>query len=379
MKFRVSLFNLSTLFIAGILTFIFSTAVDALISSYLIEDDANSNIRIHGAASGDGIGWSGFSFDTEDMNSDGKADLIISVYRNDSHSRNNNGAIYIIYNELLEDLALADLDLSNPAHYNLKFEGEFSGDEIGSQGMMQFQGDFDGDNKKDLVIGDQLSDANGGNSGAVYVIYDDLLTSWTGTGNDLDLADSNNYSFMIYGNTNDRLARQGLAVGDMNNNGSDELFIGSRFNDGEDQFSAAIIDSGSTFVLYDDLMATMAAAGPGSNDFLISDTNNYTVRIDGANASDIYGAFGMAAYDINADGKDDFISTSFGTDYNSRPDSGSHYILLNDQLSGYTGTGNHHPLADDNNYDLRLDAPENEGAGVDATSEVWLGFSTFTI
>lgn len=85
-------------------------------------------------------------------------------------------------------------------------------------------------------------------------------------------------------------------------------------------------------------------------------TTNWHVRWDGAAASDgLPSIGGMAATDINNDGKQDTIIASRDTDNNSRASSGSVWIIYNDLFNTINSTGNTIDLSDSSKWNIRID------------------------
>jgi hypothetical protein len=133
---------------------------------------------------------------------------------------------------------------------------------------------------------------------------------------------------------------------DLNNNGKNDLVMGSAYSDNNSRSN-----SGSVYIVYDSILDDFSGIGNASS---MAVPGNYNIRIDGASANDFLGFTGTAA-DIDNDGKNDLIVNAFNAGNNGRSSSGSVYIIPGSILETYTGTGNVINLANSSSYSIRLD------------------------
>ncbi len=234
-----------------------------------------------GESAGDQAGRSIFgSFDTD---GDGDPDILIGAHTADGAE----GKVYLVYSASHS----GDIDLGNVGSFSLPgviFTGET--DEIGFAGFSVSGGNFDGDAYDDVLIGAFLFDIDGvtgSREGRSYI--------WLGTNSassTVDLADADATFEGIQS-----LAESGRSVstaGDLDNDGEDDLLIGSPFFDG-------IIkgDIGETYLFYGS-----DAAGYFDGSIDLSDAD---ARILGADASDVSAWSVAGVGDVNADGYDDLV------------------------------------------------------------------------
>lgn len=161
------------------------------------------------------------------------------------------------------------------------------------------------------------------------------------------LADPNNWNIRIDGPSTFSLLGyiNSIRAGDVDGDGYPDLIIGAYFSN----FNGNA--SGSVFIVTHDILEELAGKG---NILDLADPNNYWIRFDGEGA-DKYLGINLGIADFNSNNRSDLLLVSAGTDYNSRTDSGSIYLILDTLLSGYTGRGNNVNLATSSNYNLRLD------------------------
>lgn len=154
------------------------------------------------------------------------------------------------------------------------------------------------------------------------------------------------------------LAGQGysIAVADLNNNGRVDLIVKAQ---GADNNSRS--DSGSVYIIYDSLFSSLTAT---ANTIDLSNAANYSVRFDGAAASDGLGS-SIAVGDFNADGTKDLLMCAALADNNARSNSGSCWLVFNTLLSTLSGNVD---LATSTNYNIRYDgAAANDQMGSKGT------------
>ena len=260
--------------------------------------------RIDGAAAFDESGASVAG--TDDVNGDGRDDVIIGAPGAESNGRAGSGSSYVVYGSANP----SNLDLASlTGAQGLRIDGAATGDASG--GSADGAGDVNGDGRDDVIIGALGADNNGrSNSGSSYVVYGSANPS------NLDLASlTGAQGLRIDGAATGDLSGGSVdGAGDVNGDGRDDVIIGATFADNNGRSN-----SGSSHVVY-------GSATPSNLDLAsLSDTQGF--RIDGAATSDQSGASVAGTGDVNGDGRDDVIIGAPGADNNDRSTSGSSYIV----------------------------------------------------
>ena len=218
-----------------------------------------------------------------------------------------------------------------------QFIGEYQEDWAGSS--LANSGDINGDGLDDILIGAPENDDGGTNSGKIYLI----LGSSLGSNSEIDLSEAD-YSF-IGENPSDQAGFSVSSAGDVDNDGLNDILIGSMFND----------DGGnSTGKVYLILGSSLQAA-------TTIDLSNADYSFIGENDNDQAGRSVSSAGDVDGDGKDDIlIGSAFnddGGDY-----AGKVYLILGVSL-GSNATIN----LSDADYSF-LGENESDLAGQDVSS-----------
>ncbi len=316
-------------------------------------DLANSNnysVRIDGdLVSGFLTSSAGVIFG--DLNNDGKEDMLIS----ESYADSVRGNVFLIYHDLFAGYLSSVgnvMDLSVSSNYNLIIQGAATGDSFGNLSLII--ADLDRDNKNDILLESHHADNNGrAESGSVFVFFNTLLDDYTGTGNLINVGTTSNFSLRIDGaEAGHTFGGGATAIGDYNGDGHLDLFVGSDLTDYNTR-----ANSGSIWIFDNSFIAGYAGTSANIVDMAVS--SPWLVRIDGATAGDLmsYGNL-LIIDDITHDGKDDIVVGSYQSDYNSRANSGSVWIIENATFGELTGTGNLVDLATATNYRVRIDGAE---------------------
>jgi len=243
-----------------------------------------------------------------DVNGDGFDDIIIGADRARSISfpyEFNVGQSYVVFGTNATfslDFDLANLDGTNGFTINGVNAADASGRYVSGAG------DINGDGIDDILIGADLADINGNNSGLSYVIYGKN----TGFSSILELSSLNGEEgFVINGNVSNINSGSVSAAGDINSDGVDDIYIGAGFADPNGN------NSGQGYVVFGkkDVFPILV------NLTSLNGSNGFT--INGISAGNLVGGSGSGSGDVNGDGKDDLIITAGGTE----PSGQSHVVF----------------------------------------------------
>lgn len=301
-----------------------------------MDTPSNFLMRIDGSSGTSfGAGINGIS--AGDIDGNGKSDLLVGAANAGPSSE---GSVFVFFDSLLDNYSGAGniFNLDTSSNYNIEIRGQSTGNSLGLDVLIA---DANNDGKGDVLLGDKHTDNNSrNNSGSIYYIKSSILTALTGTGNLLSLDNSTSYNIRYDGSTaSGNLGHGTFAVGDIDGNGLKDFILN------ED-----VTANGYVYVVYDSLIDDYLGTG---NNVDLATGANYNVRIDG-NAGDDLGYTSVNIVDIDNDLKGDLLLHAL-SDYNSRSNSGSMYVVKHSNLATLTGTGNILPLSNSNNYSLRYD------------------------
>jgi len=307
-------------------------------------DSANYNIRFDGSAGS----YLGFSSSTiSDLDKNGKNDIIITSPLS-SYTAPSSGSIYVIYDSIIDNYSNTgnNVDLGNNLFYNLRFDGSGFFESLGYFDVISVK-DIDSDGAQDLIIGGPNNNDLGG---VVYIIKHSIISTFGGVGNNINLNNTDNYNIRLIGGNYTKFG-DGVSVDDFNGDNKLDLLIGDRSTGENNNLS------GGVYVIFNNVFDYYSGTGNSIN---VSDTSNYNIKFIG-NPQDQLPKGVVQSVDINNDGISDILFGDDYTDYNSRADSGSLFVIYNSVLSNYSGTGNNLDIANSSSYSMRYDGEFSSG------------------
>ncbi|MDC3045057.1 hypothetical protein OA098_03155, partial [Prochlorococcus sp. AH-736-B04] len=273
-------------------------------------------VVINGADAGDSSGKSVFG--AGDINGDGYDDVIISATGADPNGEYS-GSTYVVFGNSEElSIDLSDIESQIFNHYGFVINGVDEDDSIGDSVAA---GDINGDGLVDIIIGAVEADPNGEYSGSTYVVFGtsstdaiELSDIESGTGgfviNGVDANDSSGYSVSV--------------VGDINDDGLDDLIIGAYDADPNE------INSGTSYVVFGttstDAIELSTLEEEGGGGFVIN----------GVDENDMSGISVSAAGDVNGDNIPDLIIGASAADPNGSGSGASYIVFGADTISSST-------------------------------------------
>ena len=262
-----------------------------------------SGFRIDGAAASDKSGRTVSA--AGDVNGDGFDDVIIGALGVGSGSRSNSGASYVVFGSA----SPSNVNLASPGSgWGFVIEGVARSDKSGTS--VSSAGDVNSDGFADVLVGAPEANANGGDSGASYVVFG------SGTPTNVSLASlTSSIGFKISGASAGDMSGESVSgAGDVNGDGFSDVIVGAPYADAN-----ARTDSGESYVVF-------GSATPSNVD-LASTSPGWGFQIDGAAAGDSLGTAVSGAGDVNGDGTDDVIVGAPAAQSNGN-NSGSSYVVF---------------------------------------------------
>ena len=296
-----------------------NVAVDGAFASDIATSSltGTTGFQISGTNGGDNLG---FSVAMGDFNGDGIEDLLVGA----SQADNYRGAGYVIFGKdtgvsgaFAGNIDVATLDGTNGFKMPAVNSYDYAGTSVTNAG------DINGDGIDDIAIGAMGSDPNGSNSGSVYIVYG-KSTGFTATVSLSGLDGTN--GFRIAGLTaGDQLGISVSGAGDVNDDGVDDLIIGSN----------GLTNNGGAFIVFGKNTAVNGAFASSVNVSSLDGTNG--VRIDGELSGDNLGIRVSGLGDVNGDGIDDVIIGATGKD-DGGSNAGAAYVVFGKTTWGATAS-----------------------------------------
>ena len=256
----------------------------SVLSEEKIKDKLTDKIDVLSNTNQFGLGLAGAG----DVDLDGLPDLIVGAYNAEAL---NEGACYLI--TLNADGSAKDFRKITETH-GWDYTGLDQRDQFGK--CVAPLGDLDGNGVTDFIVGATKDDDGGTDRGAVYVLLSDDQTLTATAGGFPLLAgwiEENEGGFTGTLDANDNFGSAIINIGDVDNDGHDDLAVGAANDDDGGT------DRGAVYILFMD--------GNGAVDSYqkISDTQgSFTATIDN---SDYFGNALAAPGDLDADGVPDLI------------------------------------------------------------------------
>lgn len=283
-----------------------------------VETSTNWSHVFVGTDQDDEIGWRSTS--VIDINEDGIDDVVFGNF----------DGMMITLSTLLDDFPGTGNELltngtGTADSWSYKFET--SGSSYWGKNENIFA-DFDDNGSLDLAVGSHVTNSNGTAAGAVYIYFDINDSGGLVDGEEGPAVAINpftRYDLRIAGAAEQDRLRTTIPNyrnnnGDLTGDGKRDLVLVANLADNNSRSA-----SGSVYVIDNNIFA--GYKGSTNARITLGDSSNYTVRYDGAAAGDHLGMWNTTVSDINSDGINDLIMGARNSDFNSRSESGSAYII----------------------------------------------------
>lgn len=325
-------------------------------ATYDLATSANWNTRFDGGAANDQLDRSGMRA-IGDLDGNGKNDLILGSARAGNNGLTSSGSLYIVYDSLLDAYSTDGLgtsvDLNTSSKYNLRIDAGSSTNSNFSIGSVAIA-DINNNGHNDIIFGVSLGTDSLFEQGFVYVIYDSIFGSLTGTGNTLSLADTSKFNIRIQGTTGSStaslLSRGGIGVGDIDGDSKNDIVVGAPRTGGNASNPSTV--PGELYVINNTILSSYTTTG---NVLSLSSSSNYNIKYTGEANGDELSSPGVWVDDFDGNGRDDILvgASHYLSGGVATQDTVVYYIK-DSILRGYSGTGNAVNLADVGTYSQRF-------------------------
>lgn len=252
----------------------------------------------------------------EDINGDGIDDLVVAAPNASPGARANAGAVYVTFGTK-DSSSTVDVSSLNGTN-GFVVEGAVAGDHLGASVA---EGDVNGDNISDLIIG---ADNAGGTKGEVDVVFGGT-GAWPAAVVASNLVGSGGANgangFRINGiNAGDAIGTS-VAAGDVNNDDVMDVIVGAPAANTNDGAAYVVLSSKNTWTGRTPVDLTALAGTTGTNG-----TSGFV--IDGISSGGEKAGEAVTAGDLNADGITDVVVSAPQATVSGRVKAGKSYVLF---------------------------------------------------
>ena len=239
-----------------------------------------------------------------DLDNDGVEDLAVGANLDDTGGTDR-GAVYVLFMNTDGTVKSNQKIADNTGGFNVTLTDS---DQFGVS--VAGVGDLDNDGVEDLAVGANLDDTGGTDRGAVYV----LLMNTNGTVKSNQKIADNTGGFNVTFAGNDRFGTSVASLGDLDNDGVEDLAVGAIFDD------TGGPNRGAMYVLFMNTDGTVK-----SNQKIADNTGGFNITLTDI---DYFGFSAAGMGDLDGDGVEDLAVGAARDDTGGGTDRGAVYVLL---------------------------------------------------